>query len=234
MGRSWIRLNVIVSGYTHSEVRSCCSMATSRCLSSVRKFSTSSLRAKLVQPPIQLFGTEGRYAHALYSAASKEKKLDVVEKELKGFVALANKEAALKEFMSDPSIKRVEKTQALEALLTKQKATKVTTNFLASLAENGRLPEMASIIGAFDTIMAAHRGEVICKVTTAKELDPKNMKDLQATLKLFLKEGETIKLTTAVDPSLIGGMVVVIGDKYVDMSMQAKIKAYTDLIQQPI
>merc|ERR1711944_309694 len=196
--------------------------------------STSSLRAKLAQAPIQLFGTEGRYAHALYSAATKEKKLDAVEKELKGFVAFANKETRLKEFMNDPSIKRVEKTQALEALLTEKGASKVTTNFLAALAENGRLPEMASIIGAFDTIMAAHRGEVICKVTTAKELDSKNMKDLQATLKLFLKEGETIKLTTAVDPSLIGGMIVVIGDKYVDMSMQAKIKAYTNLIQQPI
>ena len=38
-----------------------------------------------LQAPIQLFGTEGRYAHALYSAASKEKKLDAVEKELKAF-----------------------------------------------------------------------------------------------------------------------------------------------------
>merc|ERR1712018_436837 len=172
--------------------------------------------------------------HMLCILPRPRKRNSMLEKELKGFVAFANKETKLKEFMNDPSIKRVEKTQALEALLTKQKATKVTTNFLASLAENGRLPEMASIIGAFDTIMAAHRGEVICKVTTAKELDSKNLKDLQATLKLFLKEGETLKLTTAVDPSLIGGMVVNIGDKYVDMSMQAKIKAYTNLIQQPI
>ncbi len=37
------------------------------------------------QPPVQVFGLEGRYAHALYSAASKEKKLDVVEKEMTGF-----------------------------------------------------------------------------------------------------------------------------------------------------
>ena len=36
-----------------------------------------------LQAPIQLFGVEGRYAHALYSAASKQKKLDVVEGDLK-------------------------------------------------------------------------------------------------------------------------------------------------------
>ena len=48
-----------------------------------RMFSTSaSAQAKLVKAPIQLFGVEGRYAHALYSAASKQKQLDSVEKEL--------------------------------------------------------------------------------------------------------------------------------------------------------
>ncbi|EDL03796.1 mCG13557, isoform CRA_b [Mus musculus] len=50
----------------------------------VRSFSTSVVRpfAKLVRPPVQVYGIEGRYATALYSAASKEKKLDQVEKEL--------------------------------------------------------------------------------------------------------------------------------------------------------
>ena len=49
----------------------------------VRMFSTTTAaQAKLVKAPIQLFGVEGRYAHALYSAASKEKSLDAVEKEL--------------------------------------------------------------------------------------------------------------------------------------------------------
>ena len=47
-----------------------------------RTISTSAMRGKLVHAPIQIFGLEGRYAHALFSAASKQKKLDAVEKEL--------------------------------------------------------------------------------------------------------------------------------------------------------
>ena len=39
----------------------------------------------LLQPPLRVYGIEGRYAHALYSAASKEKKLEAVEKEMKSF-----------------------------------------------------------------------------------------------------------------------------------------------------
>merc|ERR1712037_513801 len=48
-----------------------------------RGLSTSTGRLQLVQPPIQVFGTEGRYATALYSAATKKKALDTVEKDLK-------------------------------------------------------------------------------------------------------------------------------------------------------
>lgn len=50
----------------------------------------------------------------------------------------------------------------------------------------------------------------------------------------FLKGNETIQLTAKVDPSLIGGMVVSIGDKYVDMSVASKVKKYTELISAAV
>lgn len=53
-------------------------------------------------------------------------------------------------------------------------------------------------------------------------------------LKAFLKPNQTIQLTAKVDPALIGGMVVSIGDKYVDMSVASKIKKYTDVITAPV
>jgi F-type H+-transporting ATPase subunit O len=45
---------------------------------------------------------------------------------------------------------------------------------------------------------------------------------------------ETIQLTSKVDPAIVGGMVVSIGDKYIDMSVASKIKKYTDLIAAPV
>lgn len=50
----------------------------------------------------------------------------------------------------------------------------------------------------------------------------------------FLKPNQSIQLTAKVDPSLIGGMIVSIGDKYVDMSVASKIKKYTDIITVPV
>ncbi|KAH3727869.1 hypothetical protein DPMN_053814 [Dreissena polymorpha] len=51
----------------------------------VRHFSTTALKNKAVNLPLRVYGLEGRYATALYSAAVKEKKLDTVEKEVKAF-----------------------------------------------------------------------------------------------------------------------------------------------------
>jgi len=209
-------------------------MASYMFVPAVRQFSTSAARGALVKAPIQLFGMEGRYAHALYSAATKEKKLDVVEGELKKFQKIVAANNNLKEFMANPSIQKVEKKSVLELVMKEQNASSVTTNFFGAMAENGRLPKMNAIIGAFEKLMAAHRGEIICTVTTAKALDAKNKKDLQAALESFLKKGESIKLELTVDPSIIGGMIVNIGDKYADMSMASKIKSYTSLIKQAV
>merc|ERR1711976_123741 len=209
-------------------------MAAPRFAGVVRRFSTSATRERLVQAPIQLFGLEGRYAHALYSAATKEKKLDAVEKDLAAFKNVLSTDTKFSSFLADPSIKRKDKATAMEAASKKQNYTPVTSNFLTAMAENGRLGKVGSIIGAFETIMAAHRGDVVCTVTTAKPLERNQMKDLEASLKLFLKKGENLQLSVEVDPALVGGMTVNIGDKFVDMSIAAKIKKYSTLIKQAV
>lgn len=71
---------------------------------------------------------------------------------------------------------------------------------------------------------------MLCEVTTAKELDSAQRQKLEGVLKSFLKGNQSIHLTTKIDPSIMGGMVVSIGDRYVDMSVANKIKKYTELI----
>ncbi|XP_029662359.1 ATP synthase subunit O, mitochondrial [Formica exsecta] len=197
----------------------------------IRTFSASTVTQQLVKPPIQVFGLEGRYATALFSAASKQKVLDAVEKDLATFQGLLKTDTKLIEFVKDPSIKRKDKVEAFKAIGNKVNINPATANLLTLLAENGRLAKINQIINLYKLIMAANRGEVVCEVITAKPLDADTTGKLESALKGFLKKGQTILLTAKVDPSIIGGMVVSIGDKYVDMSVANKIKKYTDLIQ---
>ncbi|XP_048396141.1 ATP synthase subunit O, mitochondrial isoform X2 [Stegostoma tigrinum] len=201
----------------------------------VRYFSTTVVKpvSKLVMPPIQVYGVEGRYATALYSAASKQKKLDQVEQELNKIVSLM-KDPKFYGVVTNPHIKRNIKQKTVNDVLSKQKVSPIMLNFINLLAENGRLRQTPDVASAFSKIMSAHRGEVLCSVTTAQPLDETNLSELKSALSGFLKKSETLKLETKTDPSVLGGMIVSIGDKYVDMSTKSKIQKLSKLINEAV
>ncbi|XP_003393971.1 ATP synthase subunit O, mitochondrial [Bombus terrestris] len=219
-----------------SNLDTCCSkymtMSFSRII--VRSLSSSSAAQQMVKPPIQVYGIEGRYATALYSAASKQKVLNNVEKDLLKFQDLLKKDKQLGEFVKNPSIKRKDKVKALQTIGGKVSLSNETVNLLGLLAENGRLSHVNNVINTFKLFMAANRGEVPCEVITAKPLDAEMTSKLQAALKGFLSKGQSILLTSKVDPSIIGGMIIAIGDKYVDMSVASKVKKYSDIIANTV
>lgn len=136
----------------------------------------------------------------------------------------------------------------------------LNSRYVGLLAENGRLNKLEGIANHFASIMSAHRGEVRCHVTTAKvlrltycplhisvswltlvnfvvfvqALDGPLQQELEAALKSFVKSGQSILITSNVDPSIVGGLIVSIGDKYCDMSSASKIKKYSEIIQAAV
>ncbi|XP_034486346.1 ATP synthase subunit O, mitochondrial [Drosophila innubila] len=206
-------------------------MASVNKLSILSRTFSSASNKQMVKPPVQLFGLEARYATALYSAASKLSQLDQVEKDLVALQATIKENKSLREQVTSPIINRKVMSIALMESATKLRFAPATANLLGLLADNGRLKKLETVINAYKTIMAAHRGEVVCEVVTAKPLDASQSKQLEGALKSFLKANQSLKITSRVDPSIIGGLIVSIGDKYVDMSIASKVKLYTDVIQ---
>ncbi|KAH8294893.1 hypothetical protein KR018_004016, partial [Drosophila ironensis] len=204
-----------------------CDIPQSRSLSSAASAATQ----KSVKPPVQVFGLEGRYATALYSAASKLNQLDQVEKDLTALQSSLKGDKKLREYVTSPIINKKVMATALKEAAEKLRFAPSTGNLLGLLADNGRLKKLDTVINAYKTIMAAHRGEVVCEVVSAKPLDASQNKQLEGALKSFLKGNQTLKITSRVDPSIIGGLIVSIGDKYVDMSIASKVKLYTDVIK---
>jgi len=209
----------------------------------VRAFSTTLSRPKdpeqdhpkgLVRAPIQVFGREGAYAHALYSAAVKENVLDTVEGDLKRISDFIEKEPRAFAYAKNPSILRKEKLELVQELVGKSSLSTPVKNLCVVMAENGALGIADGIIAAFNKIMCAKRQEIVIVVTTAKELNSGQESKLNAALKKFLKEGEILKMTKRIDPDLVGGMTVKIGDRFIDMSTAKKIRTYRDLISQPV
>jgi len=196
-----------------------------------RQFSTSTTNNALVRSPVQVYGIEGRYATALYSAAHKQKALDAVEKDLNSFVKVLKTDGRLQEFLFDPSVNKGLKNDGLKGVADKMKMSPLSKNLLLAVSENNRYNLLPAISTAYSTIMAGHRGEVVCEVTTAKALTPTMAKEVEGALAGFLKKGEKALITYKVDPAIVGGMVVSIADKFCDMSMATKLNKYSELIK---
>jgi F-type H+-transporting ATPase subunit O len=202
----------------------------------VRSFSTtpSVKAAEKIQAPIQLYGVEGRYAHALYAAASRKNQLDAVDKDFQNLNNIFKKEKNLNALLKNPLLTKEQKQNAVRELGTNQKANELTVNTLAVLAENGRLGRLQKIIKSFGLLMSAHKGEVSGKVTSAKPLDSAQLKELQAVLQSFLKQGHKLQLETQVNPELMGGFIIELGDRYIDLSTSSKVKTFTNIVKETI
>jgi len=184
-----------------------------------------------VEPPTRVYGLAGRYAHALYSAACINNVLPAVESELIIFQDLLASSLALKNFLVNPSMPKQAKKEAIRTVLTKSSFSPMTMDFFDILTDNIRLNQTLPIINAFKVLMRAHKKEVECVVTTAKPLDSGKKEAVAKQLQRFLAPGEKILLESKVDPKILGGLVVEIGDRRIDMSVNTRIKNLADLLR---
>lgn len=112
------------------------------------------------------------------------KQIEKVESELSHLQAEMRKNAGLRELITSPIINRKVLSSGLKDASAKVNYSTATSNLLALMAENGRMKKLDGVIAAFKTIMAAHRGEVVCEVITAKPLDAGQKKSLEDALKV--------------------------------------------------
>ncbi|GEQ68440.1 hypothetical protein JCM33374_g2108 [Metschnikowia sp. JCM 33374] len=181
--------------------------------------------AKSVKPPVQLFGVDGTYATALYSASVQESSVEASHKGLGKIAELIQQDPKVNEFLTNPALSKDDRKTVIDTLSSSLKLDKTVTNFLSVLSENNRLGEFNSIYKNFGLLFDAHQGIVEATITSSKALDSKILKKLQAAIQKssFVGEGKTLKVSNQVNPEILGGLIVDVGDKTVDLSIASKV-----------
>lgn len=178
---------------------------------------------------------EGRYATALYCAAQKLNKLPLVESELGKIKTAILKSPGLQSFLRDPSHRREQKREAVLELLTKQNYSTTVINFFKTVAENGRLPQTDKIIDGFEEIVRAHRHEVPVKIISAVKLDQAAQETLRTgVVPRCLGHGQVPKMSFVVDPKIMGGIIVEVGDKTIDLSVSSKVALINKTLDESV
>jgi len=175
------------------------------------------------RPPLDLYGLSARYANAAFVAASKSNSLEKVESELLAIQATANSSAHFRQFLENPLISRDDKTKQVEALL-KGKTSNVTLNLMTTLAGNARLNQVGGIVDNYVQLMKAKRGEVEATIISAEPLNKSQTEAVATAMKSQFPEGAKVVLASKVDPSILGGLQIQIGDKFLDLSVGSRIE----------
>ncbi|KAG5984207.1 ATP synthase F0 subcomplex subunit OSCP atp5 [Claviceps digitariae] len=202
-----------------------------------RSFAAAAAGAAESQPPIAVFGLDGTYASALYTAAAKTSSLDTTAKALTTLNALVQKDPKLNDILQAPTLTPQDKS-AVVAELAKQAGAGGATikNFLATLAENNRLGLLQGVCVKFGELMSASRGEVELKVISAQPLDNKTLSRLETavTKSPYVGQGKKLKVTNQVNSEIIGGLIVEVGDRTIDLSVSSRIAKMNKLLNDAL
>lgn len=173
----------------------------------------------------------GRYAAALFDLASEGGQVSTVESDLGRLRAALSESGELRALIRNPEISRAQIGRVLEGLGSHLGLSALTANFLGVLAQNRRVADLPAMIRAFATIAAAQRGEVQAEVASAHPLSEDQIASLETRLRA--REGRTVKLSTKVDPALLGGLVVTIGSKQIDSSIRTRLNTLASAMKAP-
>jgi len=162
-----------------------------------------------------------QYATALADIALEQGAAEPVKKQLADFGAAYGESAELRNILANPAVERAIKHAVLEKLAARLGASRIVRNFLFVVADHQRTHLLPEIQQTFETVIRQRQGVAQAEVTSATELSAAQKTVLQQTLERLT--GQKIQAKYSMDPGLLGGVVVRIGDTIYDGSVRNRL-----------
>lgn len=148
--------------------------------------------------------------------------LDDVASDLRQLRAMLAASVDLTRLVRSPVLSRLEQGRAVAALAQRAELSPLVRDFLAVVARNRRLFAVPAIIEGYLARLAERRGEVAASVTAAQPLSESQLEALSEHLRRTI--GRRVSVDVRIDPRLIGGLIVKVGSRMVDGSVESKLR----------
>ena len=161
------------------------------------------------------------YGDALFEAAMERDMLSPVYEEVQSLQTILMENADLVQFLNHPQIIKEEKLKVVENIF-KGRASDDLMGFLETVIEKGRQKELPKILDYFVNRVKEYKKIGIVTVTSAVELSAEQKAHTEAKL-LETTAFVSLEVTYSVDPAILGGLVIRIGDRVVDSSIRTRL-----------
>lgn len=159
------------------------------------------------------------YARALFEVAKEQGKLDLVREQLGAFADALNESADLRVFFFSPYFSTEEKKDGLHRCV--EGADPAIVNFLEALIERHRLPVIFRIRARYERLWDEENRLLPVEVTSAVDLDEATVKSIGE--RIGEQTGQRVELTSRVDPDILGGIVLRVGNSILDASIKHRL-----------
>jgi F-type H+-transporting ATPase subunit delta len=159
------------------------------------------------------------YARSLFEVATEHDKLDLVREQLGEFAEALDASHELQMFFFSPYFSTGEKQDGLRRTVTE--VDESFLNFLSLLLENHRMPVIFRVRREYDRLWREANHLLAVQITSAVALDPSVAERVGD--EIGRQTGRTVELTSAVDPEILGGIVVRVGNSIIDASVRTRL-----------
>ena len=162
-----------------------------------------------------------QYANALADIALAQGAGDPALRQLIDFREAYAESPELRNFLTSPAVDRQAKHGVIEKLVARLGASKIMRNFLFVVADHNRMHILPEIVESFQEVIRKRQGISEAEVATAIELSAAQKAEFAFTLERMT--GQRIEARYSLDPNLLGGAVVRIGDAIYDGSVRNRL-----------
>jgi len=171
-----------------------------------------------------------RYAKALFEIARGEEKIEAIYSELKSFSSVLEENENLREFFANPIFDQFDKKVVITEILEKISVSVITSNFLKLLVDKKRIDILDEIEVCYEKYMDDALNKARVSLKTAFPLSDALSEKIQKQLESLT--GKNVEMIIDEDPSLLGGVVIGIGDTLYDGSVKAQLRSIRELIRE--
>lgn len=164
-----------------------------------------------------------RYASALFDFAGEQKAIAAVREDCAGIAALFDTSPDFSGFVLNPTVPPDEADSMLLTLFESQ-AHPATLRFLRFLVSRNRLAELRTVCTVFEEMVCEEQAIIKVSITAAHELTAVQLEAMKA--RLHQQYQKQIDADVVVDPSLIGGFKIKVGDHIRDFSLLSKLDQF--------
>jgi F-type H+-transporting ATPase subunit delta len=161
------------------------------------------------------------YAEALLSLAEERGQVDAVAAEVAALRQLLAENESFRQALAAPSISREARDSMLQRVLGPSFSSLVV-NFLLMMSSKSRLPQLDAVLAQFQSALDERRGKIDVDVYLPSKLSDADLEDIRRKISASLKKDA--KLRQVVDPSIIGGIMLRVGDQLIDGSVRKQLE----------